>query len=61
MKWQIIYSVLKRFVHIERLIVLEIALIYRVKCVLKNGLEDIKKAKWYIDKYIELRSGNDDT
>lgn len=20
----------------------------------KNGLEDIKKAKWYIDKYIEL-------
>ena len=20
----------------------------------KNGIEDIKKAKWYIDKYIEL-------
>ena len=20
----------------------------------KNGLEDIKKAKWYVDKYIEL-------
>ena len=20
----------------------------------KNGLEDIKKAKWYLDKYIEL-------
>lgn len=26
--------------------------IYRHKR--KNGLEDIKKAKWYIDKYIEL-------
>ena len=26
--------------------------IYRFRS--KNGLEDIKKAKWYIDKYIEL-------
>jgi hypothetical protein len=24
----------------------------------KNGVEDIKKAKWYIDKYIELAGGN---
>ena len=24
----------------------------------KNGIEDIKKAKWYIDKYIELAEKN---
>ena len=23
----------------------------------KNGLEDIKKAKWYLDKYIEIKDG----
>lgn len=23
----------------------------------KNGLEDIQKAKWYIDKYLELANG----
>ena len=23
----------------------------------KNGIEDIKKAKWYIDKYIEIKEG----
>lgn len=25
----------------------------------KNGIEDIKKAKWYINKYIELATGGD--
>ena len=25
----------------------------------KNGVEDIKKAKWYINKYIELAEGSD--
>ena len=25
----------------------------------KNGIEDIKKAKWYINKYIELAERND--
>lgn len=25
----------------------------------KNGVEDIKKAKWYINKYIELAEGGD--
>lgn len=25
----------------------------------KNGLEDIKKSRWYIDKYIELEEQND--
>lgn len=24
----------------------------------KNGIEDMKKAKWYIDKYIELETNN---
>ncbi len=24
----------------------------------KNGLEDIKKSKWYLDKYIELAERN---
>lgn len=23
----------------------------------KNGIEDIKKAKWYLDKYIEIKEG----
>lgn len=27
---------------------------YNYRSGRKNGLEDIKKAKWYIDKYIEL-------
>lgn len=26
----------------------------------KNGVEDIKKAKWYIDKYLELEGDQDD-
>lgn len=26
----------------------------------KNGIEDIKKAQWYIDKAIELMEGQDD-
>lgn len=26
----------------------------------KNGLEDIKKARWYLDKYIEMEGGSDD-
>ena len=25
----------------------------------KNGVEDVKKAKWYIDKFVELEGGND--
>lgn len=25
----------------------------------KNGVEDIRKAKWYIDKYLELADGNE--
>ena len=24
----------------------------------KNGIEDIKKARWYLDKYIELKERN---
>jgi hypothetical protein len=32
--------------------------IYRHKR--KNGVEDIKKAKWYIDKYLELEENNND-
>ncbi len=31
--------------------------LYRAKR--KNGLEDIKKANWYLSKYIELNGGND--
>ena len=27
----------------------------------KNGVEDIKKAKWYLDKYIELGEDNEIT
>lgn len=26
----------------------------------KNGIEDIKKAKWYIDKYLELEENKND-
>lgn len=26
----------------------------------KNGVEDIKKAQWYINKYLELEGGNND-
>lgn len=26
----------------------------------KNGIEDIKKARWYIDKYLELEAHGDD-
>ena len=25
----------------------------------KNGIEDVKKAKWYLDKYIEIKEGAD--
>lgn len=25
----------------------------------KNGVEDVKKARWYLDKYLELEGGND--
>lgn len=32
--------------------------IYRHKR--KNGVEDIKKAKWYIDKYLELEKNKND-
>ena len=27
---------------------------YLYRCNFKNGLEDIKKAQWYLNKYIEL-------
>ncbi len=27
---------------------------YLYRCRNKNGLEDLEKCKWYIDKYIEL-------
>lgn len=27
----------------------------------KNGIEDIKKAKWYLDKYVELLNNADNT
>lgn len=33
--------------------------LYRAKK--KNGLEDYKKAKWYIEKYIELEGKENDT
>ena len=26
----------------------------------KNGVEDLKKARWYIDKYLELEDGQND-
>ena len=32
--------------------------IYRHK--FKNGTEDIKKAIWYLNKYVELEEGNDE-
>ena len=25
----------------------------------KNGIEDVKKAKWYLDKYIQIKEGED--
>lgn len=25
----------------------------------KNGVEDVKKAKWYIDKFVDLEGGNE--
>lgn len=27
---------------------------YIFRCLRKNGLEDVKKAQWYLNKYIEL-------
>lgn len=33
--------------------------LYRAKK--KNGLEDYKKAKWYLEKYIELEGSGNDT
>ena len=32
--------------------------LYRMKR--KNGVEDMKKAKWYIEKYIELSEGENE-
>lgn len=32
--------------------------LYRAKR--KNGLEDMKKAVWYLNKYIELKEGHND-
>lgn len=31
---------------------------YVWRCDHKNGLEDIKKAIWYLNKYLELKEGN---
>lgn len=30
---------------------------YIWRCEHKNGLEDVKKAIWYLDKYLELKDG----
>ncbi len=35
------------------------ALKYLYRHKRKNGIEDIKKAKWYINKYLELDERND--
>lgn len=35
------------------------ALKYLYRHKRKNGVEDIKKAKWYINKYLELRERSD--
>ena len=29
---------------------------YLWRCNHKNGIEDVEKAKWYIDKYLELEN-----
>ena len=34
---------------------------YLYRAQRKNGLEDYKKAKWYIEKYIELEGIENDT
>ena len=32
---------------------------YLYRCRKKNGLEDIKKANWYLNKYIELEESDE--
>ena len=32
---------------------------YLWRCRKKNGAEDIRKANWYLNKYIELEEGRD--
>ena len=32
---------------------------YLYRCRRKNGLEDIKKANWYLNKYIELEESDE--
>lgn len=32
---------------------------YIYRCSRKNGLEDVKKANWYLNKYIELSEVDD--
>ena len=32
---------------------------YRKRAVFKNGLEDMKKADWYMNKYVELKGLKD--
>ncbi len=34
---------------------------YIWRCEYKNGLEDVKKAVWYLNKYIELKGDANDT
>ena len=31
---------------------------YLYRCMYKNGIEDLEKARWYIDKYLELHEKN---
>lgn len=33
---------------------------YLYRCKRKNGLEDIKKANWYLNKFIELEENNNE-
>lgn len=33
---------------------------YLYRCERKNGLEDVKKAKWYLDRFIKMSEGKDE-
>lgn len=33
---------------------------YLYRCSRKNGLEDVKKAKWYLDRFIKMSEGEDE-
>lgn len=34
---------------------------YTYRASRKNGIEDVKKAKWYLDKFIELEEQKDES